>query len=115
MAVRAENASLKRKQQEVERALLERAKAERVKKIEADYQAISQPPDPPPAADARDEPPSPPERRRRKPARRVVVTEVSSASETEDEVEVVIPRARKPPTAEEVTYQRAVSKMFEYV
>ena len=54
-----------------------------------------------------------PLKKKRKPARKVVVTEVSSASESEaSDVEVVLPRARKKPSPEELQYQRSMSKMF---
>jgi hypothetical protein len=127
VAVRAQNAALKKKELEVERALLQKAKADRAAKIESDYEALSRPPEPPepaapaiPAQESVAEPEederAPPPKRKRKPARRVVVTEVSSASESEpSDVEVVLPRARKKPTPEEIQYQRAMTKMFEYV
>jgi hypothetical protein len=134
VAVRAQNAALKKKELEVERALLQKAKADRAAKIESDYEALSQPPVPPvptrqaPIAEPASEPGSsirerskiatadePAKPRKRKPARRVVVTEVSSASESEaSDVEVVLPRARKKPTPEELQYERAMSKMFSY-
>ena len=108
MAVRAENASLKRKEQEVERALALKAKQERAARVEAEYQALSKPP-----AESEPTPPSSP-KKKRKPARKVVVTEVSSASESEaSEVEVVLPRARKKLTPEAAQYQRSMLKMFE--
>ena len=106
MAVRAQNASLKRKEQEVERALAQKAKEERAARVEAEYEALSKPP-------IEAEPMSP-LKKKRKPARKVVVTEVSSASESEaSEVEVVLPRARKKQSPEEAQYQQSMLKMFE--
>ena len=41
---------------------------------------------------------------------------LGSASESEaSDVEVVLPRARKKPSPEELQYRRAMTKMFEYV
>ena len=108
MAVRAENATLKKKEVEVERALLAKAKAERAAKVEAEYNALATVTEEASEEAPREKP------RKRKPARRVIVTEASSASETEDEVEVILPRARKQPSAEETSYQRVVNKMFAF-
>ena len=114
MAVRQQNAELRRKQAEIDRAHVAKTKREENERIEREFAALSQPPPSPPSPE--DPPRAPPEeapRRKRKPARRVVVTEASSASESEDEVEVTLPRARKAPTREEVLYQRTMAKMFE--
>ena len=112
MAVRAENAALKKKEAEVERAMVEKAKADRAAKINADFEALTKPPT---SQEGEKQPTEETKRRKRKPARRVIVTEASSASESEDdEVEVVLPRARKQPSAEEVAYRRAVEKMFSW-
>ena len=112
MAVRAENAQLKRKEKEVERALAAQAKAERLQKVEEQYQKLTGVTEEP-QEDADEAPPP----RKRKPARRVVhVTEVSSASESEtEEVEVRLPRPKKEKkTAEQLQYERAVNKLFTY-
>ena len=110
MAVRAENAALKKKEAEVERAMVEKAKADRAAKINAEFEALKSPT----SQETEEEEPLP-KRRKRKPARRVIVTEASSASESEDdEVEVVLPRARKQPSAQEVAYRRAMEKMFSW-
>ena len=51
----------------------------------------------------------------RKPARRIIVHEVSSASESEDDtVDVILPKAKTKPTAEEEGYRRTMQKMFTY-
>lgn len=95
--VRAENAELKR--MEAQKAALERAreKAERVARVEEEIASLA-------SEDAKP--------RKRKPARRVIVTEASSASESDDEVEVVLPKAKK--STEDLSYQRAMSKMFTF-
>ena len=117
MQVRQANAELKRKQQEIDRATLARAKAEERERIEREYQALH-------STDSTREESTREEStrenevaekpRKRKPARKVIVTEASSGSEEEDEVEVVLPRERRKMTAEEIRYQRAYRKMFEY-
>ena len=114
MAVRLQNADLRRKQAEIDRAHAAKTKREDNERIEREFAALSQPPPSPPSPEEaprapREEAP----RRKRKPARRVVVTEASSASESEDEVEVTLPRARKAPTREQILYQKTMSKLFE--
>ena len=110
MMVRQQNAELKRKQQEIDRAVLAKAKRDERERIEREYDQIhSTPPEEAEVMEA-DEKPA----RKRKPARKVIVTEVSSGSDTEEEVQVVLPRAKKSMTAEQIRYQRAYSKMFDY-
>jgi hypothetical protein len=60
--------------------------------------------------------PNPPNPKRRKPARRVIVTEVSSASDEDSDVEIVLPRVakQKPLTDDQLKYKAAESKMFSY-
>ena len=117
MLVRAENAALKRKELEVERALLAKSKADRAAKINAEYEALATKE----GEEMFNEEEGPaqekvaPTPKKRKPARRVVVTEVSSASDSEaSDVEVILPRARKQPMAQELKYQHTMSKMFSY-
>jgi hypothetical protein len=113
MIVRQQNAELKRKQQEIDRATLAKAKRDERQRIEREYDALHSKVE----EDHTDEPQSRSEEgkpRKRKPARKVIVTEASSGSETDEEVEVVLPRAKKAMTAEQIRYQRAYSKMFEY-
>ena len=116
MAVRAESASLRQKEREVERALLQQAKADRAAKIQADYESLNKSEEVAVEEEVEEEEVARPPPRKRKPARRVVhVTEVSSASGSEtEEVEVRLPRKRKTKTAEEVAYERAANKMFNY-
>ena len=118
---RQENAELRRKQAEIDRATLARAKQDEAERINREFEAISRASAPPQDEEEEEEeeavaatpPPKPP--RKRKPARRVIVTEASSASESEnEEVEVVLPRARKQPSAEQLSYQRSMSRMFSY-
>ena len=117
VTVRQQNADLRRKQVEIDRAHAAKTRQEENDRIEREFAALSQPPPSPPSPPEPEEAPrAPPEeapRRKRKPARRVVVTEASSASESEDEVEVTLPRARKAPTREEVLYQKTMAKLFE--
>ena len=108
---RVENAELRRKQVEIDRAMLAKAKQEEAERINREFEAINQAP----PQEEEEEEEVAPKPRKRKPARRVIVTEASSASESEnEEVEVVLPRARKKPTAEELSYQRSMSRMFSY-
>ena len=102
--VRQENAALKRKQQDIDRALLERAKKEQAERIKRRNKEITAPP-------AEDEA-EPPKENKRKPARKVIVTEASSACDEEEEVEGGgLPKARKQPlTAEQIRYNRAFQK-----
>jgi hypothetical protein len=100
MKVRAENAALKKREQEIEKALVEKAKQERLAKIQEFEQEMEEP----------DEPEPEPVKRKKKPTRRVIVTEVSSGEETEEDVEVVLPKQKK--SAEQLRYERTVQKMF---
>ena len=122
MMVRQQNAELKRKQQEIDRAVLAKAKRDERERIEREYDHLhSTPPEEAEVMEA-DEKPVGSEApvttsgrsRKRKPARKVIVTEVSSGSDTEEEVQVVLPRAKKSMTAEQIRYQRAYTKMFDY-
>ena len=115
LMVRQQNADLKRKQQEIDRATLAKAKQDERERIEREYKSLHAPPPPideeeenPESSKIREKP------RKKKPARRVVVTEASSGSETEEEVEVQLPRQRRPRSAEQIAYQRSMSKMFDY-
>ena len=128
LMVRQQNADLKRKQQEIDRATLAKAKQDERERIEREYKSLqrpqvaigsrSDPHAPPPPIDEEEENPESSKirekPRKKKPARRVVVTEASSGSETEEEVEVQLPRQRRPRSAEQIAYQRSMSKMFEY-
>jgi septum formation inhibitor MinC len=98
MKVRVENAALKKREQEMEKALLEKAKQERLAKIQ-EFEQMEEP-----------EPEPEPVKRKKKPARRVIVTEVSSGEETEEDVEVVLPKAKK--SAQQLQYERTMQKMF---
>ena len=161
MMVRRENAALRKKEREIDRDTLARAKQEKRDRIEREYQELKQKspedrdavrteskipedrdairteskiPDaeqsPPPPNRRRDpsiregtafmrpvkedEQLHPSPKKRRKPARKVIVTEASSASDTDDEVQVVLPRQKKSLTPEEVQFQRTYHKMFTY-
>ena len=98
-SARAQKAELARKQSELDKRLLEKARKTEADRIEREYNAM----------DDDDEPETPP-RRKRKPARKIVVTEVSSASESE-EIEVQIPKKREL-SAEQLRQQRIYQKMF---
>ena len=118
LMVRQQNADLKRKQQEIDRATLAKAKQDERERIEREYKSLHAPAPPAPPIDEEEENPESSKirekPRKKKPARRVVVTEASSGSETEEEVEVQLPRQRRPRSAEQIAYQRSMSKMFEY-
>jgi hypothetical protein len=99
MRIRQERADLSRKEREVARAQQEKEKTEMAARIQAEYEALSQP-----------QPP-----KRRKPARRIIVHEASSATDEEDDtVDVILPPVKKPPTETELHYQRTLNKMFQY-
>ena len=123
LQVRRENALLREK----ERALKTHERAEKVRQVEQAYSAIQPKIEPETWDDLSEEEEQglkvvkPAPAKKRKPARRVIVTEVSSAEESDNDstgdVEVVLPRARpppKPPTAQEINYQRTLNKMFNY-
>ena len=99
-SARAQKAELARKQSELDKRLLEKARKTEADRIEREYNAM----------DDDDEPETPP-KRKRKPARKIVVTEVSSASESDEEIVVQIPKKREP-SAEQLREQRLYQKMF---
>jgi pyruvate/2-oxoglutarate dehydrogenase complex dihydrolipoamide acyltransferase (E2) component len=101
LKVRAENAALKKREQEIEKQLVEKAKAERLAKIQ-EYEKEQEEPEA--------EPEPEPVKKKKKPARRVIVTEVSSGEETEEDVEVVLPKQKK--SAQQLQYERTMAKMF---
>ena len=90
--------------------------------VEEEYARLPKEPDPDwdtPIEEWPEDPPLPvkvPKPKKRKPARRIVVTEVSSESEDEEDVEVVLPKYKQPPapSKEELHMQRAMDKMFSY-
>jgi hypothetical protein len=116
LQTRRENAELRSK----EKAVKSHHKAERVRQVEAAYSSL--PKAEAPEEDDWDAPieelPAPykePKPKKRKPARRIVVTEVSSEEDDHSDVEVVLPKAPRPPpapSAEEVHYQAAMNRMF---
>ena len=113
MKVRQQNAELRRKEKEIDRVTLAQAKEDKRQRIEREYSELTKTA-PPIQSDPQEETPQEEKpRRKKKPARKVIVTEASSGSE-EEEVEVVLPRQKKPMSAEQLAYQRAYSKMFEY-
>ena len=93
------------KQLEIEQAKLQKTKEEERQRIEREYAALQNP----------EKPEGNTPKRKRKPARKVIVTEASSARESEDEVEVVLPKPKKQPplSREEIQYRRTYSQMFE--
>ena len=112
MAARAEKAELRRKEKEVLRAQTDAAKQDRAARIQAEYDALH-------AVKEEEEVEEEVEEERvvkkaaRKPARRIIVHEVSSASEEEDDtVDVIVPKAKRGPTPQEVALERVRNKMF---
>ena len=102
---RAEKAKEKREQMQRDKELLEQLKAEKLltktMKVEDE--------------DEDEEVDEKPKERKvkKKPAKRVIhVTEISSGEETEEEVEVRIPKKKL--TNEELLFQRSMEKMFRY-
>jgi hypothetical protein len=122
LQTRRENAELRSK----EKAVKSHHKAERVRQVEEAYSSLPKvqqlPKAEAPEEDDWDAPieelPAPykePKPKKRKPARRIVVTEVSSEEDDHSDVEVVLPKAPRPPpapSAEEVHYQAAMNRMF---
>ena len=101
--VRQEKAELNRKEKEISRAQQEQAKQQRAKKIQDDYEALTR------------EPVEEAPKKTRKPARRIIVHEVSSAEDSDDStVDVIIPKAKREPTATELAYNATLQKMFHY-
>ena len=93
--------------------MLERAKVERQRKIEADFEALAAEKQKMEEVEPEVEEEAPVAKKRRKPARRVIVTEASSGTDEDEEVEVVLPKKKM--SHEEVRYRNAMSKMFTYL
>ena len=109
MAARAEKAELRRKEKEVLRAQTDAAKQDRAARIQAEYDALH--------AEEEEVEEAVEERvikkAARKPARRIIVHEVSSASDEEDDtVDVIMPKAKRGPTPEELALEQVRNKMF---
>ena len=120
LQVRKERAQIRN----MERAVQNAQKVQRMASVEEAYSKLPSTTEEPdwdtPIEEWPEDPPLPvkkePKTKKRKPARRIVVTEVSSESESEEDVEVVLPKHRTPPppTREELHMQRAMDKMFSY-
>ena len=113
--VRSMNAETRRKQGEVDKAAAEEVKKQKVEKLEREYAAIQQP------KPVEEEPEAKVEEReeeeveyvyKKKPAKkkRVVVVE---KSDSEDELEIAIPKAKKPIDLKQERYKRMYNKMFD--
>ena len=110
--VRSMNAETRRKQGEVDRAAAEEVKKQKVEKLEREYAAIQQP------KPVEEEPKVEEEEEeveyvyKRKPAKkkRVVVVE---KSDSEDELEIAIPKAKKPIDPKQERYKKMYNKMFD--
>jgi hypothetical protein len=103
LEVRRQSAALRQK----EKAVKSHARQEKVRQVEEAYSAIQ------PEPESDEEPPRPPKKRK---PRRVIVTEQSSDSE--QDVEVVLPRSTRPtppPTAEEVRSAQILHRMFNVI
>ena len=118
LQVRKERAQIRN----MERAVQNAQKVQRMASVEEEYARLPKEPDPDwdtPIEEWPEDPHLPvkvPKPKKRKPARRIVVTEVSSESEDEEDVEVVLPKYKQPPapSKEELHMQRAMDKMFSY-
>ena len=109
--VRAQNAELRRKQAEIDKAAAAEVKQQRMEQVEKEYSAIIQP-----VKDTEEEttPESHPVEKKKAPKKRVVVVEESSS---EDEVEIRLPPAKKaaqpaPLNPKEERYKKLYNKMF---
>jgi hypothetical protein len=111
MAARAEKAELRRKEKEVLRAQTDAAKQDRAARIQAEYDALHAVKEEEVEEEVEEE--RVVKKAARKPARRIIVHEVSSASEEEDDtVDVIVPKAKRGPTPQEVALERVRNKMF---
>ena len=119
LEVRKANAEVRVK----ERAVQNAQKVQRMASVEEAYDRLPTKTEDPdwdtPIEQWPDDPPLPvkqPKPKRRKPARRIVVTEVSSESEDEEDVEVLLPKYKPPPapSKEELHMQKAMDRMFNY-
>ena len=113
--VRSLNAETRRKQGEIDKAAAEEVKKQKVEKLEREYAAIQQP------KPVEEEPEAKVEEReeeeveyvyKKKPAkkRRVVVVE---KSDSEDELEIAIPKQKKSIDPKQERYERMFNKMFD--
>ena len=112
--VRSMNAETRRKQGEVDRAAAEEVKRQKVEKLEREYAAIQQPKpvEEEPEANVKEEEEEIEYVYKKKPVKkkRVVVVE---KSDSEDELEIVIPKAKKPIDPKQERYKRMYNKMFD--
>ena len=112
--VRSMNAETRRKQGEVDRAAAEEVKKQKVEKLEREYAAIQQPKpvEEEPDAKVEEEEEEIEYVYKKKPVKkkRVVVVE---KSDSEDELEIVIPKAKKPIDPKQERYKMMYNKMFD--
>ena len=112
--VRSMNAETRRKQGEVDRAAAEEVKRQKVEKLEREYAAIQQPKpvEEEPEAKVEEEEEEIEYVYKKKPVKkkRVVVVE---KSDSEDELEIAIPKAKKPIDPKQERYKRMYNKMFD--
>ena len=112
--VRSMNAETRRKQGEVDRAAAEEVKRQKVEKLEREYAAIQQPKpvEEEPEAKVEEEEEEIEYVYKKKPVKkkRVVVVE---KSDSEDELEIAIPKAKKPIDPKQDRYKRMYNKMFD--
>ena len=111
--VRSMNAETRRKQGEIDKAAAEDVKKQKVEKLEREYAAIQQKPveeEPEPKVEEEEEEVE--YVYKKKPARkkRVVVVE---KSDSEDELEIAIPKAKKPIDPKQERYTKMYNKMFD--
>ena len=110
--VRAQNAEMRRKQTEIDKAAAEEVKKQRVAQLEKEYSAMALPPEVEKGDHETEASES--EQKKKPPKKRVVVVEESSS---EDEVEIRLPAPkRKPatqtPNPKEERYNNLYKKMF---
>ena len=112
--VRSMNAETRRKQGEVDRAAAEEVKRQKVEKLEREYAAIQQPKpvEEEPEAKVEEEEEEIEYVYKKKPVKkkRVVVVE---KSDSEDELEIAIPKAKKPIDPKQERYNKLFNKMFD--
>ena len=112
--VRSMNAETRRKQGEVDRAAAEEVKRQKVEKLEREYAAIQQPKpvEEEPEAKVEEEEEEIEYVYKKKPVKkkRVVVVE---KSDSEDELEIAIPKAKKPIYPKQERYNKLFNKMFD--
>ena len=112
LVVRMQNAEMRRKQSEVDRAAATAVKRQRVEKLQREYDAVVETATPQRAVDHTSDEEVVERVVKRPKKKRVIVVEESSS---DDEIEVRLPKPKKfapPPDVKQQRYNRLYEKMF---